>query len=177
MSEIRKTPYILGVDLGVQSVGWAVIDLDSAGRPCRIRRAGVRCFDSGVGSETQISMGKDESANAKRRQARLHRRQLWRRGRRLKKVFHCLQNAGLLPPAEARTPQQRHELINKLDAELAETCVPQTRPRGRAPLAVPVASRRARSSVAGVCLRPSAFSPRAAARFSQQSQNRVKERR
>jgi len=117
-------PYILGLDLGVQSVGWAAIDLDADGQPCRVRRAGVRCFDSGVGSETQISMGKDESGNATRRQARLQRRQLWRRGRRLKKVFNLLRKAGLLPADEVRTPQQRHELLNKLDAELAKTYIP-----------------------------------------------------
>ncbi len=125
MNATPNTQYILGLDLGVQSVGWAVIDLNEDGQPCGIRRAGVRCFDSGVGSETQISMGKDESANAGRRQARLQRRQLWRRGRRLKKVFHCLQKAGLLPADEARTPQQRHELLYKLDAELARTYVPE----------------------------------------------------
>ena len=34
----------------------------------------------------------------KPREARLHRRQLWRRARRLKKVFRLLQSYGLLPP-------------------------------------------------------------------------------
>ncbi len=120
-----EKPYILGLDLGVQSAGWSVIDLDEAGRPCGVRRSGVRCFESGVGSETEIASGKDESQNIKRRQARLQRRQLWRRGRRLKKVFHLLQKAGLLPADEARTPEQRHELLKKLDAELAKTYVPE----------------------------------------------------
>ena len=114
-------PYILGLDLGVQSVGWTVLDIDAAGHGCGIRRSGVRCFDSGVGSETEIASGKDESQNLKRRQARLQRRQLWRRGRRLKKVFHLLQRAGLLPPDQVPAPQQRHELLKKLDGELAKT--------------------------------------------------------
>ncbi|MCE5268630.1 MAG: type II CRISPR RNA-guided endonuclease Cas9 [Planctomycetaceae bacterium] len=120
---VSDRPYVLGLDLGVQSVGWAVLDLDEKGRPCGVRRSGVRCFDSGVGNETEIASGKDESQNIKRRQARLQRRQLWRRGRRLKKVFHLLQKAGLLPSDEARTPQQRHELLKKLDLELAKTYV------------------------------------------------------
>lgn len=119
-----KSPYVLGLDLGVQSVGWAVLDLDQNGRPCGIRRSGVRCFESGVGNETEIASGKDESQNIKRRQARQQRRQLWRRGRRLKKVFHLLQKAGLLPGDSCKTPEQRHELINKLDAELASTYTP-----------------------------------------------------
>lgn len=121
-----KTPYVLGLDLGVQSVGWTVVDRNGNGRPCGVRRSGVRCFDSGVGSETEIAMGKDESANINRRQARLQRRQLWRRGRRLSKVFHVLQRAGLLPADAAQTPEERHELILKLDAELAEVFVPKT---------------------------------------------------
>ena len=78
-----------------------------------------------MGNETEIASGKDESQNIKRRQARLQRRQLWRRGRRLKKVFHVLQKAGLLPADEARTPEQRHELLKKLDAELAKTFLPE----------------------------------------------------
>ncbi len=117
-------PYILGLDLGVQSVGWAMIDVDEGGNPCGIRRSGVRCFDSGVGSETEIASGKDESQNIKRRQMRQQRRQLWRRGRRLKKIFLLLQKAGLLPPGETRTPQQRHELLKRLDAELSKTYLP-----------------------------------------------------
>ena len=58
-----ENPYVLGLDLGVQSVGWTVMDTDGDGHPCGIRRTGVRCFDSGVGSETEISSGKDESQN------------------------------------------------------------------------------------------------------------------
>ncbi len=124
MAELQK-PYILGLDLGVQSAGWAVIDLDENDHPCGVRRAGVRCFDSGVGNETEIASGKDESKNVKRRQMRSQRRQLWRRARRQKKVFHLLQLAGLLPPEQARTPQQRHELLYQLDAELVKAFLPE----------------------------------------------------
>ena len=120
-----QTPYILGLDLGVQSVGWAMIGLDNGGRACSILRSGVRCFDSGVGSETEIASGKDESQNIKRRQARSQRRQLWRRGRRLKKVFQLLQKAGLLPAGESRRPEDRHELLKQLDAELARAFLPE----------------------------------------------------
>src|SRR3990167_8616848 len=106
-------PYLLALDLGVQSIGWAILNLDEKGCPNGIGHAGVRCFDSGLGSARQIEIGKDESANAKRRQARLQRRQYWRRARRVARVFHTLQAAGLLPPGEARTPEQRHELLAK----------------------------------------------------------------
>ena len=58
---ISAKPYLLGLDLGIQSAGWSVIDLNDEGHPCGVRLSGVRCFDSGVGSETEIASGKDES--------------------------------------------------------------------------------------------------------------------
>ena len=120
----KSSPYFLGLDLGVQSVGWALIDLDKDSKAYGIRRAGVRCFDSGVGSETEIAMGKDESANKPRRDARLQRRQTWQRTRRLKKVFLTLQKAGLLPPEAIHSSEERHQLLLKLDAELAKQYLP-----------------------------------------------------
>lgn len=112
-------PYVLGLDLGVQSIGWAVLDLDRHDGPVAVRRAGVRCFDSGVGSEREIEQGKDESRNTKRRQARQIRRQLWRRSRRLRSVFVVLQEAGLLPDAPAKEAEQRHRILTELDRQLS----------------------------------------------------------
>jgi len=112
--ESQRKSYLLGLDIGVQSVGWAVIDLDDAEKPCRLRRTGVRCFDSGVGSETQIEMGKDEPPGAKRRQARQQRRQLWRRAQRQRRVFRALQDAALLP-AGSPDAQSRDRILRKLD--------------------------------------------------------------
>ena len=51
--------YILGLDLGVQSVGWAIFPAD--GKSSVAVRLGVRCFDSGTGTESEIEQGKDES--------------------------------------------------------------------------------------------------------------------
>ena len=34
--------YRLGLDLGSNSIGWCVLDLDAEGRPCGVRDAGVR---------------------------------------------------------------------------------------------------------------------------------------
>ena len=116
MSQTR--PYILGLDLGVQSIGWAILDLDRGDGACAVRRAGVRCFESGVGSETQIEMGKDESKNATRRDARQHRRQLFRRAQRLKRVLRVLQGVGLVPEGSLK-PAARHAWLLDLDRELA----------------------------------------------------------
>ena len=51
--------YILGLDLGVQSIGWAIIPRNPKKGP--EFQLGVRCFDSGTGTESEIEQGKDES--------------------------------------------------------------------------------------------------------------------
>jgi CRISPR-associated endonuclease Csn1 len=113
--------YILGLDLGVQSIGWAIINCDKKGKTTAVECLGVRCFDSGTGTEAEIEQGKDESHNLKRRTARSVRRNQWRRKRRTLKIFNILRNAGLLPMGHGigDTPQQRQEMINKLDVQLA----------------------------------------------------------
>ncbi len=117
-------PFVLGIDLGVQSLGWAIITLDEKDNPAGVVRLGVRCFDSGVGSEEEVAQGKEQSQNVERRGARLLRRQTWRRARRIAKVFHLLQRFGLLPAAPSSTPEQRDALIKKLDAGLRAEYLP-----------------------------------------------------
>ncbi|MGL4594323.1 MAG: type II CRISPR RNA-guided endonuclease Cas9, partial [Thermoguttaceae bacterium] len=115
--------YILGLDLGVQSIGWIIIDIKNG----TIVKMGVRCFDSGTGSESEIEQGKDESRNIARRAARLTRRNLRRRKRRVLKTFNILRNHGLLPMGHGieDTPEQRQELINELDKQLSEKFLPK----------------------------------------------------
>jgi CRISPR-associated endonuclease Csn1 len=117
--ELKRTPYILGLDLGAASLGWAVVGLN-AGKPAQHIAGGVRIFPEAV---DKLEQGLDEPKNAQRRTARHMRRQTDRRARRVAGVFHVLQNAGLLPPFPAGTtvpePLARHDLINRLDADLA----------------------------------------------------------
>jgi len=120
--------YVLGIDLGSNSLGWAMIGLED-GKPAKLLRAGVRVFEAAT--EGDRESGQEESRNKARREARLHRRQLWRRARRLKKVFNLLQRFGLLPPVAAvsppadgghrpppRTAQQRQDFLNELDKQI-----------------------------------------------------------
>lgn len=95
MEDKRATPYILGLDIGASSVGWAVIDLDR-GKPAHLIRCGARVFDCGI-EGTDFSEGKDNSRSATRRQARMARRMLARRVRREAKLYRTLAQAGLLP--------------------------------------------------------------------------------
>lgn len=120
----KDTPYILGLDLGTSSIGWAMIGLTRAegGKPNRILKTGVRIFEAGV--EGDIEQGKDSSRAAKRREARQPRRQNWRTQHRKKKLFEELQSYGLLPESETSKSADRKVCLDKLDAELLEKFAP-----------------------------------------------------
>ncbi|MFI5094829.1 MAG: type II CRISPR RNA-guided endonuclease Cas9 [Candidatus Acidiferrales bacterium] len=107
--------YILGVDLGVGSVGWAIVETKDA-QPSALIRAGVRVFAPAV--KGNIESGREESRNVARRSARLQRRQTWRRSRRNLRVFRLLQDWGLLPVGASKTPQERHDLLDQLDLRI-----------------------------------------------------------
>jgi hypothetical protein len=112
---VRPLEYILGIDLGVGSVGWAIIECKE-GQSSSLTRAGVRVFAPAV--EGNIETGRDESRNVARRTARLMRRQTWRRSRRNLRVFRLLQSWQLLPEGSSRTPQERHDLLDQLDLNI-----------------------------------------------------------
>ncbi|MFB3924363.1 MAG: type II CRISPR RNA-guided endonuclease Cas9 [Terriglobia bacterium] len=112
MSDQASPDFILGIDLGSNSLGWALIAREN-GEPNGLSRAGVRVFDAAT--EGDRESGQEESRNKTRRDARSHRRQLWRRARRLKKVFSLLQHFGLLPPGKGSIPDERQDLLNDLD--------------------------------------------------------------
>src|SRR5208282_4242417 len=107
--------YILGLDIGSASLGWALIDVPD-GVPSGIVAAGVRVFDPGVDGD--IDSGQDESRNKVRRDARLQRRQFCRRARRCQNVFALLQGVGLLPPAPASAVTSKAATRDRLLAEL-----------------------------------------------------------
>lgn len=81
-------PLTFGFDIGIASVGWAVLSQS------RIVDLGVRCFDKAETAD------RGESLNLARRQARLLRRRLRRRAWRLTKVARCLKRHGLIADAK-----------------------------------------------------------------------------
>ena len=100
MAEHATVPYILGLDLGPNSVGWAALRAEPATdeeplKPVGILALGSRVFEAGVTGD--MEQGKEESRAVARRQARLARRGLDRRGRRLIVLYLRLADAGLLP--------------------------------------------------------------------------------
>lgn len=116
MNSVASRNYVLGLDIGVASIGWLLLALDVNGAPCGVLRSGVHTYDPGV--EGDIESGRDEARGAARRDARMPRRMFERRQRRRRKVLRLLQRAGLLPPGEIGSPQAIHEYLLKVDAEL-----------------------------------------------------------
>ncbi len=84
---------ILGIDMGSNSIGWALIDEEEQ----KIIAAGVRVFPEGVDRDQQ---GGELSKNETRRTKRGQRRLLARRARRKRRLFDLLQREGLIPTEE-----------------------------------------------------------------------------
>lgn len=83
---------VLGLDIGTNSIGWALVEMDPAtSQPRRIADCGVRIFQEAVDAKTRAPK------NAARRSARLLRRVLARRARRKRKLTTLLVRQGLLP--------------------------------------------------------------------------------
>ena len=123
--EDKKMRYVLGLDIGVQSVGWAVVPILKS--EFHKLRVGVRCFESGTGTESDIESGKDASRNVARRMARGVRRNQHRRTMRAKTLFHRLQEGGWLPGGDFRLPEERHRILTELDNQLRIFCPPDDR--------------------------------------------------
>lgn len=110
--------YVLGLDLGPASVGWAVVELNEQYKPIRLVRCGVRRFDAGVaGGSEKISSGRDKPKALARRTARSLRRSTWRKRRRMRSLYLILAKNQLLPETKDCN-EARHNALHSLDAEL-----------------------------------------------------------
>jgi CRISPR-associated endonuclease Csn1 len=132
MSRQTAPSCILGLDLGVSSVGWALLDRQQQ----RFVAAGVRIFESGMDARKFEKGEPGASNNVQRRGSRLHRRQLRRRAARQRELFERLQQAGLLP-AEPRggSAENRHRILTELDQRLAAKWRERIRKEGPAVVA------------------------------------------
>ncbi len=107
----------LGLDIGSNSIGWALIDEENK----NIVAIGVRVFPEGVDRDQK---GGELSKNETRRVVRGIRRQIARRARRKRKLREALVHAGLYPadPAAQRQleSQNPYELRRRaLDAQIS----------------------------------------------------------
>ncbi|WP_346860048.1 type II CRISPR RNA-guided endonuclease Cas9 [uncultured Draconibacterium sp.] len=84
---------ILGLDLGTNSIGWAVVDSDTQ----KILNTGVRIFPEGVEPKTIGQGDKEQSKNATRRDKRQMRRQFYRKRLRKIKLLQVLIQQEMCP--------------------------------------------------------------------------------
>ena len=103
--------YILGLDLGPSSIGWAIIALEN-GEPAAVAAAGVRRFEAGV--QGDIEAGRDESRATQRRDARSPRRQTWRR------QYHLSQRRGYQSNRKAAKEDDDRSVVKKGTSELEQ---------------------------------------------------------
>lgn len=86
----KKIRYVLGLDIGIASVGWAVLLLDGEDNVCGIVRAGVHTFD-------EVTVGKEKiTATANRRGYRSGRRLVRRKAHRIQRVKSLLQEMNIV---------------------------------------------------------------------------------
>jgi CRISPR-associated endonuclease Csn1 len=81
----------LGLDIGTNSIGWCLFDLDEHGNPIGIRDIGVRIFSDGRDAKSGASLAVD------RRNARAMRRRRDRYVRRRSALLDALTDTGLMP--------------------------------------------------------------------------------
>lgn len=86
----EKMDYRIGLDIGIASVGWAVLQNNSKDEPVHIVDMGVRIFDKAEIPKT------GESLAGPRRAARTTRRRLRRRKHRLDRIKYLLQQEGMI---------------------------------------------------------------------------------
>jgi CRISPR-associated endonuclease Csn1 len=119
---MHEMKYILGLDIGTNSIGWALLQAEEQGKrllPIGIERTGVRIFQAGCDPKSNIEKGMTISSAEGRREARMLRRGIFRDSQRLRRAFRLLQEAGLLP-GDPNRPSERDRIIKKLDADLRE---------------------------------------------------------
>ena len=107
--------YFLSLDMGVQSIGWAVVPKNAA--DFEKLAMGVHLFEGGTDGD--IEKGKDESRNLVRRSARALRRMYRRRSQRMIRLSNELKRLGLLPQCRMHIPEDRNAMLEELDQRFA----------------------------------------------------------
>lgn len=86
--------YTLGLDIGITSVGWAVLENNIDGEPIKIERLGVRIFDKAEHPKTGASLAEP------RREARGQRRTIRRKRHRKDRIKQLIQQNGIMTRVE-----------------------------------------------------------------------------
>jgi CRISPR-associated endonuclease Csn1 len=105
---------ILGIDGGIATIGWALLDIDLDAGTLTIVATGVRTFDAPETAKERTP------TNAVRRLHRGQRRVIRRRRQRMNQIRRLFQEAGLLPTAENTALAQKGLNPWRLRAEALE---------------------------------------------------------
>ena len=102
----QMTKYRFGLDVGTNSLGWSVLELDDAGVPCGIAAAGSRIFAEGRDNQSKATLAatRREKRSARRRRDRFKQRQAF--------LLHELTRAGLFP--ESKAERKELQALNPL---------------------------------------------------------------
>jgi len=95
--------YRIGLDIGIASVGWAVIEDDEQGNPIRIIDLGTRIFDAAELPKTGAPLSKV------RRDARGARRINRRKKHRIKRVKDLLLNSNIITEDQLKYMYESHK--------------------------------------------------------------------
>ena len=90
-------PYVLGLDIGIASVGWAVLRCNADGEPYKIEDLGVRIFDKAENPKNGDSLARP------RRMARSQRRRLRRKNHRKQRIKNLLVQEGVITEGAMQT--------------------------------------------------------------------------
>lgn len=120
--------YRLGLDVGTNSLGWAVLELDGEGVPCAILAAGSRIFSDGREPKSKSTLAAD------RRQARQMRRRRDRFLQRQTYLMDQMRKMGLFPTRDSQEAREMQkidpvELRGRLLTESAQTVLADIRSR------------------------------------------------
>lgn len=120
MSESKKPPYRLGLDIGANSIGWTALALDANGDPCAILAMGSRIFPDGRTQKSGASLARD------RRLARGQRRRRDRYISRRDELMSALIALRLMPAsANERKKLERLDPYELRKRALSETLEPR----------------------------------------------------
>ncbi len=117
---------ILGLDLGTNSIGWAIVDDINN----KIIDSGVRIFPEGVVAKTIGTGDREEGKNAKRRESRQQRRGFYRKRLRKIKLLRVLINLKMCPlKHEELDIWSKWDKIKKKEGRMApELFLPENHP-------------------------------------------------
>jgi len=99
--------YRIGLDVGTNSIGWSVLELNGAGEPCAVRDTGVRIFNDGRDEKSKATLKADrsEARSARRRRDRFKQRQTF--------LLTFLTKSKLFPEDESK--RKNLQLLNPLE--------------------------------------------------------------